>query len=73
MAVNIDEILALPENERRALRQILDESLAEEADFELTQEEWAEIEQALEEYECDPSKAIPAREAMKRLRGHHAI
>lgn len=73
MAVNIDEILARPEHERRALRQILDERLADEADFEPTEEEWAEMKRALEEYERDPSKAIPAREAMKRLREQHAI
>jgi hypothetical protein len=68
MAVDVQELLALPEAERRALHQLLGESLRADGGFEMTEELWQSLEEAREEYERDPSKAVPALEAMMRLR-----
>jgi hypothetical protein len=68
MAVDVQELLALPEAERRALHQILGESLRADDEFEMTDDLWRSLEAAREEYERDPSKAVPALEAMRRLR-----
>ena len=73
MAVDVQELLALPESERRALAQILEDSLRPDDGFELTEEEWRSIEAAREEYERDPSKTVPAREAIRRVRERYGI
>lgn len=73
MAIDVEELLALPEDERRALRDVLDQSLEDEDGFELTEEQWTSIQDSLAEYLRDPSAAIPAREAIMRLREQYAI
>ena len=64
-----DQAMELPPGERLELGYDLIESVADAGDdFELTDEQKAEIERRMAEHERDPSSAIPLEEFMARLR-----
>ena len=64
-----DQAMQLPPEERLELAYDLLESVPEaDDDFELTDEQKAEIERRMAEHERDPSSAIPLEEFMARLR-----
>jgi putative addiction module component (TIGR02574 family) len=64
-----DQAMQLPPEERLKLAYDLLESVPEaDDDFELTDEQKAEIERRMAEHERDPSSAIPLEEFMARLR-----
>lgn len=64
-----DQAMQLPPEERLELGYDLIESVPEADDnFELTEEQKAEIERRMAEHERDPSSAIPLEEFMARLR-----
>jgi putative addiction module component (TIGR02574 family) len=67
--IPIDDILALPADERlRIVERIWDSIAAEPDSIPLTEAQRREIESRLEEYERDPSIAIPWEVARARLR-----
>ena len=64
-----DQVMQLPADERLELGYDLIDSVADAGDnFELTDEQKAEIERRMAEHERDPSSAIPLEEFMARLR-----
>jgi len=64
-----DQVMQLPAEERLELGYDLLESVPDAGDdFELTDEQKAEIERRMAEHERDPSSAIPLEEFMARLR-----
>ena len=64
-----DQAMDLPPEERLELGYDLIDSVADAGDdFELTDEQKAEIERRMAEHERDPSSAIPLEEFMARLR-----
>jgi len=64
-----DQAMELPPEERLELGYDLIDSVADAGDdFELTDEQKAEIERRMAEHERDPSSAIPLEEFMARLR-----
>jgi putative addiction module component (TIGR02574 family) len=64
-----DQAMQLPPEERLELGYDLIESVPEaDGDFELTDEQKAEIERRMAEHERDPGSAIPLEEFMARLR-----
>lgn len=64
-----DQAMELPPEERLKLGYDLIESVpGADDDFELTDEQKAEIERRMAEHERDPSSAIPLEEFMARLR-----
>ena len=68
-ATLLAEILQLPENEQRELIGEVQESLSGEPDdFELTDDQNAELDRRIEEHERDPSRAIPWEVVRDRLR-----
>jgi putative addiction module component (TIGR02574 family) len=63
------EIMRLSPDERRELIDEIWDTLPLEADdFELTEEQKAELDRRLEEHERDPSSAIPWEEVIASLR-----
>ena len=60
-----DAVLALPETERGLLVEQLLESLGPEPDYETEEEFAAELQRRYEEYQRDPSVAIPWSEVQK--------
>jgi len=62
-----DQVMQLPPEERLELAHDLLDSVPDE-DFELTDEQKAEIERRIAEHERDPSRAIPLEEFLARLR-----
>ncbi len=68
-SIPLDEILALPTEERlRVVERIWDSIAAEPESLPLTEAQKLEIESRLAEYERDPSIAIPWEVARARLR-----
>ena len=64
-----DQAMELPPEERLELGYDLIDSVADAGDdFELTDEQKAEIERRMAEHERDPSSAIPLEEFLVRLR-----
>ncbi len=63
----MEDLLKLPEAERREIAQELWESLEESDLPPLTPEQMAEIDRRLEEHERDPSTAIPWEEVREWL------
>ena len=65
MAIDVNELLLLPDRERQALADLLRASLSDEPDFELTDQEWAEFESDLEDYRRDPASAVALRDLIR--------
>jgi putative addiction module component (TIGR02574 family) len=66
---SVNEILALPADERLRIVEAIWDSIAAEPDaIPVTQAQKREIEARLEEYRRDPSIAIPWESAKRRLR-----
>jgi putative addiction module component (TIGR02574 family) len=68
MSTLLEQALRLPANDRRKLADDIYDSIAQEADsFELSEEQKAEIDRRLAEYEKDPSIAIPVKDFLSRF------
>lgn len=65
--------MALPGDERRELRDLLDESLANEGDYDLTDAEWLDIERELEAYRQGTLSTVPARDVFARIRAKYGL
>jgi putative addiction module component (TIGR02574 family) len=68
MATLLEQALRLPVIDRRRLADDIYDSIAHEADsFELSEEQKAELDRRLAEYEKDPSIAIPVKDFLSRF------
>jgi putative addiction module component (TIGR02574 family) len=64
-----DQVMQLPPEERLELAHDLLDSVPDAGDdFELTDEQKAEIDRRMAEHERDPGRAIPLEEFLARLR-----
>lgn len=69
MSTLLEQALKLPVDDRRKLADDIYESIEQDPDsFELSDEQKAEIDRRLAEYEKDPSIARPWEEVRERLR-----
>jgi len=69
MSTLLEQALRLPADDRRKLADDLYDSIDRDVDgFELSDEQKAEIDRRLAEYEKDPSIARPWEEVRERLR-----
>ena len=68
MSTLLEQALKLPAEDRRKLADDIYESIQQDPDtFELSDEQKAEIDRRLAEYEKDPSIAVPIRDFLSRF------
>jgi putative addiction module component (TIGR02574 family) len=68
MSTLLEQAMRLPVNDRRKLADDLYDSLGRDVDsFELSDEQKAEIDRRLAEYDKDPSIAVPIKDFLSRF------